>query len=74
MQVPVAPTIDTQELVVILQGLLGVYIDLVYETSELKRRIADLERQLAESSPTPHEPEYPESLLDISNVDITELL
>ena len=44
MQVPVPPTstvpIDTQELTAILQGLLEVYIDMVYETNELKRRVA----------------------------------
>lgn len=72
MQVPVPPTstvpIDTQELTAILQGLLEVYIDMVYETNELKRRVAELERQLAAR------PSSADSLFDISNVEITNLI
>jgi hypothetical protein len=72
MQVPVPPPttapIDTQELTAILQGLLEVYIDMVYETNELKRRVAELERQLAAR------PSSDDSLLDISNVEITNLI
>jgi hypothetical protein len=73
MQVPVPPPttapIDTQELTAILQGLLEVYIDMVYETNELKRRVAELERQLAARPPS-----SADSLLDISNVEITNLI
>lgn len=73
MQVPVPPPttvpIDTQELTAILQGLLEVYIDMVYETNELKRRVAELERQLATRPPS-----SADSLLDISNVEITNLI
>ena len=70
MQVPVPAPIDTQELTAILQGLLEVYIDMVYETNELKRRVAELERQLAERPPNASA----DSLLDISNVEITNLI
>tara|TARA_Y100000389_G_scaffold61146_1_gene57221 strand:- start:254 stop:475 length:222 start_codon:yes stop_codon:yes gene_type:complete len=73
MQVPVPPPttvpIDTQELTAILQGLLEVYIDMVYETNELKRRVAELEHQLAARPPP-----SADSLLDISNVEITNLI
>ena len=72
MQVPVPPPttapIDTQELTAILQGLLEVYIDIVYETNELKRRVAELEHQLAARHSSA------DSLLDISNVEITNLI
>lgn len=77
MQVPVPPTttvpIDTQELTAILQGLLEVYIDMVYETNELKRRVAELERQLA-ARPSSPEHASADSLFDISNVEITNLI
>ena len=70
MQVPVSAPIDTHELTAILQGLLEVYIDMVYETNELKRRVAELERQLAARPPN----DSADSLLDISNVEITNLI
>lgn len=77
MQVPAPPpttvSIDTQELTAILQGLLEVYIDMVYETNELKRRVAELEHQLAARPPSPGHASA-DSLLDISNVEITNLI
>jgi hypothetical protein len=42
---------------------------MVYETNELKRRVAELERQLAARPPS-----SADSLLDISNVEITNLI
>ena len=64
MHVPIEPlmAIDPTELAAVLQGLLEVHLDLVYETNELKRRVAELEQQIAVSGEITH-------MMDLGNVN-----
>ena len=70
MHVPTEPlvAIDPTELAAVLQGLLEVHLDLVYETNELKRRVAELEhQQIAMSGETT-------PILDLGNVNDESLI